>query len=63
MSRIEKIMVMEALWQDLSSEEKQLDSPTWHRDELVTTEQRVAAGDEQFVDWEIAKEQLRRRFK
>ena len=61
MSRAEKVMVMEALWQDLSRDDELLDSPAWHGDELTATEKRVASGEEHFVDWEAAKKELRKR--
>ena len=44
MSRAEKIMAMEALWQELSRNDELLDSPAWHGEELAATERRVAAG-------------------
>ena len=59
MSREEKLMAFEALWEDLSRNEAEFESPGWHREELLATEDRVNAGKEQFVDWESAKRQLR----
>jgi hypothetical protein len=60
MSRAEKIMALEALWEDLSRNEAGFASPAWHQEELVATEQRVESGKEQPVDWEHAKKQLRK---
>jgi hypothetical protein len=62
MSRVEKLRIMEALWEDLSREEHLIDSPAWHEEALRETEQRVAAGQEPALDWENAKKQLRQRF-
>lgn len=62
MSRAEKIMAMEALWQDLSRDEDALPSPEWHEEALKETERRLSAGQEEFVDWEEAKKKLRGRF-
>ena len=59
MSRAEKLMAFEALWEDLSRNEAEFESPGWHRDELLATEERVKAGQERFVDWESVKRQLR----
>jgi hypothetical protein len=59
--RPEKLRLMEALWTDLSLVEEELDSPRWHEDALRETEARVAAGEEQQVDWDEAKRLLRRR--
>ena len=62
MSRAEKIMAMEALWEDLSRDEAAFESPAWHGQVLAETVKRVETGTEQFVDWEAAKRQLRNRF-
>jgi hypothetical protein len=62
LTRAEKVMAMEALWRDLSRDEDPLASPAWHGEELAATHKRVAAGEEQFVDWESAKTELRKRF-
>jgi hypothetical protein len=35
MSRADKVMALEALWQDLSREEDQVQSPAWHGEELA----------------------------
>jgi hypothetical protein len=61
MSRVEKIMAMEAIWEDLSRNEAGFVSPAWHREELAATEERVKSGKEQPVDWEHAKQQLRKQ--
>lgn len=57
--RQEKLKVMELLWADLSAEDADLDSPSWHADRLRETEGRVAEGNEKPLDWEDAKEILR----
>ncbi len=62
MSRAEKVMALEALWEDLSRNEAEFESPDWHRDELAATEERVKSGEERFVDWETAKKRLRQQF-
>lgn len=61
MSRAEKLMALEALWEDLSRNEAELESPAWHQEELAATEERVKSGQEQFVDWESAKKALRKQ--
>jgi putative addiction module component len=60
MSRLEKLSAMETLWADLSRDEKALESPAWHLDALRQTERRVAEGAENPIDWETAKNTLRR---
>ena len=62
MSRAEKLQTMEALWENLSRTEAEVESPSWHRDVLKETESRVAAGQERIADWETAKKELRKRF-
>jgi hypothetical protein len=61
MSRAEKIMALEAIWEDLSRNEAGFESPAWHQEELAATEQRVKSGEEQPIDWEQAKKQLRKQ--
>lgn len=62
MSREEKLRVMEAIWDDLSSEDQSIQSPAWHESTLRETEQRVQSGKEQILDWKEAKKELRKRF-
>ena len=51
---------MEALWDDLSHEGAEVDSPSWHEAVLRETEQRVASGEETPMEWDAAKRHLRR---
>lgn len=62
MSRVEQLQAMEAIWAALSKTESEVASPAWHADALKATEARVFAGQEQKVDWQVAKTELRRRF-
>ena len=52
---------MEALWTDLSRVAEELDSPKWHEAALRETEDRVACGKEDQMDWDEAKLLLRAR--
>jgi len=61
MTRAQKLEAMEELWESLSRDEGQLDSPAWHADALEETRQNYAAGREQPVEWEAAKQGLRKR--
>ena len=59
----EKLILMERLWNDLSSNPVQIPSPDWHGDVLA---ERIAfARDDptSFVEWEDAKNRLRERLK
>ena len=62
LSREEKLRVMEAIWEDLSREEEQVESPDWHREALEETDRRLKSGQESVVDWHDAKKKLRKRF-
>ena len=62
LSRSEKVKLMEVLWEQLSRPADAFESPAWHADELKATEQRLAKGQEQSMDWDAAKKELRRRF-
>ena len=62
MSREEKLRVMEAIWEDLASDEQSIQSPAWHESILAETEERVQSGKENILDWPEAKKELRKRF-
>ena len=62
LSREEKLRVMEAIWEDLSKDQEQVESPEWHREALEETDRRRQSGREAVVDWQEAKKELRRRF-
>lgn len=62
MSRKDKLRTMEALWADLSKEDVDIISPSWHEKALKNTSARIASGQEKIVDWAIAKHELRKRF-
>jgi len=62
LSREDKLRVMEAIWEDLSKEGEEVESPNWHKEALQETEQRLNLGEEKLVDWHTAKKELRERF-
>lgn len=62
LSREEKLRIMEAIWEDLSRDAEQVESPDWHREVLDETERRLRAGQESVRDWSEAKRELRKRF-
>lgn len=61
LSREEKLRIMEAIWEDLSREQGQVESPAWHREALDETGRRLKSGQEGIKDWAEAKEDLRKR--
>jgi hypothetical protein len=63
MTIAEKLEVMESLWRDLSLDETNVPSPDWHKEILQNRAERRNSGAEQPVDWEVAKRELRARFK
>ena len=62
LSKEEKLRVMEAIWEDLSKDDDQIESPDWHLQALQETDQRLRSGKENIVDWHDAKKELRKRF-
>lgn len=55
----EKLLVMEAIWDDISREEEKLDVPQWRKDILDERERLIAEGKAKFIDWEAAKRQIK----
>ncbi len=61
MSTEEKIQTMETLWDDLCKRADSLLSPSWHKDILQAREENLKKGEDEFVDWEKAKNQLQNK--
>ena len=61
MTTAEKLRAMEAIWVDLTRNADSFESPAWHADVLRERGQRVAEGQENYIDWDEAKRQLRER--
>jgi hypothetical protein len=61
MTVAEKLRAMEAIWADLSRDESQIESPEWHGMVLRERDAKIKSGEEKFIDWETAKEQLRKK--
>jgi putative addiction module component (TIGR02574 family) len=59
LSRTEKLLMMEALWDDLARDAVSYSSPEWHAEELRLAERSVAEGSANFVPWDAAKKALR----
>ena len=49
MSRIERLQVMEALWDSLLDEEAEIKSPEWHRDILEERKRKIETGEAEFI--------------
>lgn len=59
MSLAEKLETMETLWDDLCRHADKIAVPDWHREVLTVREADLREGKESFIDWELAKDQLR----
>ena len=46
---------MEAIWENLSHDEEQVESPDWHKKVLLETERRLSTGQEKILDWQDEK--------
>jgi len=55
LSLAQKLDLMEALWADLSRDDKSLESPAWHREVLEDRRKAFEAGKISAFDWEEAK--------
>ncbi|HSW02189.1 MAG TPA: addiction module protein [Sedimentisphaerales bacterium] len=59
LSLAQKLDLMEALWTDLSRDDKNLESPAWHKDVLEDRQKAFEAGKISTSDWGEAKRRLR----
>jgi len=59
MSKADKLRLMEDLWQNLTTEDPELASPSWHGEILAERDRLISSGEEKLIDWETAKKQLR----
>ena len=58
MSTLERIHAMEELWDALSHEKHEIDSPPWHETILQKRKERIKSGKTKF----ISLEQLKQRY-
>ena len=61
MTLVEKLQLMEALWDDLCRSEEELPVPDWQKALLDGREGQVAGGCASFDDWEAAKARIAKR--
>ena len=59
MSTHDKIEAMESIWEDLCKNADSLSSPDWHKKVLQNREVSLKEGNDEFVDWEDAKEGIK----
>jgi putative addiction module component (TIGR02574 family) len=63
MTKLEKIAVMEKLWDDLCRDAKSIPSPAWHRDILEEREKEIKEGNAEFIPFGLVKERIRNQTK
>lgn len=56
----DKLALLEVLWTELSVNPDEIEVPEWHRDVLASRQADLEHGKVQVLDWENAKEQIRR---
>jgi putative addiction module component (TIGR02574 family) len=49
MSRPEKVRLMEEIWQDLSADEQEVESPSWHGEIIAERTAKVEEGKATFL--------------
>ena len=54
----EKLQVMETLWDDIARHGGDLEMPRWQKDLLDKRQRLVAEGKAEFLDWDVAKQQI-----
>ncbi len=60
MSFKEKIQTMELLWDDLCHSSNSIESPSWHKDILIDRENALNTHDDTFIDWDTAKNNIKK---
>jgi Putative addiction module component len=58
MSTDERLRAMEALWDALSNESQELQSPEWHGRILAERKRRIQEGESKFVSIDEARNRL-----
>jgi len=59
MSIEEKIQRMETIWESLCAKADSMVFPPWHEKVLNEREERLRQGDDEFIDWDSAKKDIR----
>ena len=57
----QKLDLMEALWEDLTRDEKKFKSPAWHEIVLKDREEALMTGKVSVSDWEQAKKRIKKK--
>ena len=59
MSTIERLRIMEELWDSLNHEEKECESPDWHESILEKRKKKIEKGEGEFISLEKLKSKAR----
>lgn len=59
MTAVEKLAVIETIWQNLIRSDEEVPSPSWHKDILGSRQSRVAEGISEFHEWSESKARIR----
>jgi hypothetical protein len=59
MTSLDKIAVMERLWDDLCRDPESIPSPKWHKEVLEMREREINEGNAQFIAFDLAKDRIR----
>jgi len=57
----EKIQFMESLWDSLCAQSENVAAPAWHGEVLQEREEALQNQTDSFVDWDIAKQAIRKQ--
>jgi putative addiction module component (TIGR02574 family) len=63
MTSLDKIAVMEKLWDDLCRDPEGIPSPKWHEEVLESRQKGVKEGKTKFISFDQAKERIRAQTK
>ena len=55
----QKLDLIETLWDDISKDEKAVESPAWHEEVLVDRQKALEGGKAAVHDWEEAKARIK----
>lgn len=54
----EKLALLDAIWTDISSSPENIEVTQWHKDLLDARSEAYSKGEEEAIDWEVAKLQM-----
>ena len=58
MPTVEKVALLEMVWDDLRGDSDALEIPQWHKDVLDERAEAVRRGEASYIDWKDAKQQI-----